>query len=144
MLSHCVQSGCQGYTLHKGILHLAMNKFSATIQRLRVAQHLELREIAHLVGISPVYLSRLERGKEPPPDEAVIRLLAKVLAADPEMLLQLCSSMDSQVDILLKQHPNVGSLIQLLLDRDLSDDQVNQVERFVRREILRESSASTA
>lgn len=144
MLFTLIQRGCQGYTSNNGILHLAMNNFSATIQRLRVAQHLELREIAHLVGISPVYLSRLERGKEPPPDEAVIRLLAKVLAADPEMLLQLCSSMDSQVDILLKQHPNVGSLIQLLLDRDLSDDQVNQVERFVRREILRESSASTA
>jgi HTH-type transcriptional regulator, competence development regulator len=120
-----------------------MSKFGVTIQQLRVAQHLELRETAHLVGIQPVYLSRLERGKEPPPEEAVVRSLAKVLAADPEMLLKLCPAVDSQVDVLLRQRPNVGSLVHLLLDRNLSDEQVSQVERFVRREILRESSAST-
>jgi HTH-type transcriptional regulator, competence development regulator len=120
-----------------------MSKFGATVQQLRIAQHLELRETAHLVGVLPVYLSRLERGKEPPPDEAIVRSLAKVLAADPEMLLKLCPAVESQVSVLLQQRPNVGSLVQLLLDRNLSDEQVNQVERFVRREILRDSSTST-
>lgn len=120
-----------------------MGKFGSTIKQLRIAQQLELRETAHLVGIAPVYLSRLERGKEPSPDEVVIKSLAKVLAADPEVLLRLCPANDSQVTILLEQHPNVGRLIQLLLDRDLSDEQVYQVERFVRREIFRESSIST-
>jgi HTH-type transcriptional regulator, competence development regulator len=120
-----------------------MKKFGATIQQLRMAQNLELRETAHLVGVPPVYLSRLERGKEPPPDEAIVRSLAKVLAADPEMLLKLCPTVDGQVNVLLQQRPNIGSLVQLLLDRNLSDEQVYQVERFVRREVLRESSAST-
>lgn len=120
-----------------------MSKFGETIRDLRVAQQLELRETAHLVGIAPVYLSRLERGKEPPPSEEVIRSLARVLAADPDVLLRLRPTTDSQVSALLQQHPNVVGVVQLLLDRDLSDDQVTRLERFIRREILSESSVST-
>jgi HTH-type transcriptional regulator, competence development regulator len=120
-----------------------MSKFGEIIRELRVAQNLELRETAHLVGIAPVYLSRIERGKEAPPSEAVVRALAKLLATDADVLLRLCPAPDTQVAALLQQHPNLLGVFQLLLDRDLSDEQVTRVERFIRREVLNESSVST-
>jgi transcriptional regulator with XRE-family HTH domain len=67
-----------------------MRKFGEIIRELRVAQNLELRETAHLVGIAPVDLSRIERGKEAAPAEEVVRALAKLLAADADVLLRLC------------------------------------------------------
>jgi HTH-type transcriptional regulator, competence development regulator len=120
-----------------------MSKFGETIRQLRVAQNLELRETAHLVGITPVYLSRLERGKEPPPSSDMVRRLARELAADLDVLLRLCPGVENQMAILLQEHPKVLELIQLLVDRDLSDEQVDRVERFIQREVLSESSVST-
>jgi HTH-type transcriptional regulator, competence development regulator len=120
-----------------------MSKFGETIKELRIAQNLELRETAHLVGVAPVYLSRVERGKEAPPSAEVIKSLAKVLAADSDVLMKLCPPPNNRLDTLLQLHPNLLGVVDLLLDRDLSDEQVTLVERFIRREILKESSAST-
>ena len=71
-------------TKQRGILD-AMKNFGETLRDLRVAQDLGLRETATKVGISPAYLSRIERGKERPPRPEVIKELAKVLAADPDV-----------------------------------------------------------
>lgn len=120
-----------------------MSKFGEIIKELRIAQNLELRETAHLIGVAPVYLSRVERGKEAPPSVEVIKSLAKVLAADSDVLMKLCPPANSRMDALLQSHPNLLGVVDLLLDQDLSDEQVTLVERFIRREILKESSAST-
>ncbi|WP_353632699.1 helix-turn-helix transcriptional regulator [Escherichia coli] len=74
-----------------------MKNFGETIRDLRVAQGLGLRETAIKVGISPAYLSRIERGKERPPRPEVIKELAKILAADPDVLFRLSSSTDPEV-----------------------------------------------
>jgi transcriptional regulator with XRE-family HTH domain len=72
--------------------------FGETVRGLREAQGLALRETAHSVGIAPVSLSRIERGKEAPPSEEVVRALAKLLAADAEVLLRLCPASDKPSD----------------------------------------------
>jgi transcriptional regulator with XRE-family HTH domain len=72
--------------------------FGEKVKELREAQGLALRETAHSVGIEPVCLSRIERGKEAPPSEEVVRALAKLLAADPEVLLSFCPAPDDQND----------------------------------------------
>ena len=71
-----------------------MKNFGETIRELRVAQDLGLRETAVKIGISPAYLSRIERGKERPPRPEIIKVLAKLLAADPDVLFRLSSSTD--------------------------------------------------
>ena len=43
-----------------------MNEFGRTVRKIRLAQNRGLRETASDIGISPAYLSRIERGKEPP------------------------------------------------------------------------------
>ena len=49
-----------------------MKNFGETIRDLRTAQDLGLRETAIKAGISPAYLSRIERGIWPPPQDADI------------------------------------------------------------------------
>lgn len=105
----------------------AMNSFGETIRDLRVAQDLGLRETASKVGISPTYLSRIERGKERPPRPEVIKALAKVLAADPDVLFRLSSSTDPEVvDFLHEQH-EVMELIRYIKQAGLSAEAIAQL-----------------
>ena len=120
-----------------------MTKFGETIRQLREAQNLGLRETAAMVDISPAYLSRIERGKEHPPKPEIIKALAKVLAADPDVLFRLCPSTDPDVVALLKEKPKVMELVRLVMSKELSDEELNQVEHFIKRDILRESSSDT-
>jgi HTH-type transcriptional regulator, competence development regulator len=120
-----------------------MTKFGETIRQLREAQGLGLREVATMVGISPAYLSRIERGKENPPSPEIIKALAKILAADPDVLFRLCPSTDPDVVTLLKEKPKVLELVRLVMVKELSDEQLNKVEHFIKRDILGESSSDT-
>ncbi len=120
-----------------------MTKFGETIRQLREAQKLGLRETATLVGISPAYLSRIERGKEHPPSPEVIKGLAKILAADPDVLFRLCPSTDPDVVALLKERPKVLELLRLMMAKELSDEQLVKVELFIKQDILEESLSDT-
>lgn len=101
-----------------------MKNFGETIRDLRVAQDLGLRETATKVGISPAYLSRIERGKERPPRPEVIKELAKVLAADPDVLFRLSSSTDPEVVDYLHNQPEVMNLLRLLKDKNFTEDKI--------------------
>lgn len=97
-----------------------MKNFGETIRDLRIAQDLGLRETASKVGISPAYLSRIERGKESPPRPEVIKELAKVLAADPDVLFRLSSSTDPEVVDFLHNQPEAMNLLRFLKDSNFT------------------------
>lgn len=101
-----------------------MKNFGETIRELRVAQDLGLRETATMVGISPAYLSRIERSKERPPRPDVIKELARVLAADPDVLFRLSSSTDPEVTDYLHMHPEVINLLRHIKNADFSDEEI--------------------
>jgi len=113
-------------TKHNAILN-PMKNFGETIRDLRVAQDLGLRETAGKVGISPAYLSRIERGKEHPPRPDVIKVLAKVLAADPDVLFRLSSSTDPEVVDFLHDQPEVMNLLRFIKDANFSDEEIKQL-----------------
>jgi HTH-type transcriptional regulator, competence development regulator len=113
-----------------------MSKFGETIRQLRIAQDLGLRETAGKIGISPTYLSRIERGKESPPKPEVIKALAKVLVADPDVLFRLCPSTDPDIVALLKERPKLMDLIRLVMHANLSDEQLERVQIFIERDII--------
>lgn len=104
-----------------------MKKFGETIRHLRLAQDLGLRETAGKVGISPAYLSRIERGKESPPRAEVIKCLAKVLAADPDVLFQLSSSTDPDIIEFLHSEPELMHLLHFLKDSNFSSDELKKL-----------------
>lgn len=106
---------------------MTMKTFGATIRELRLAQDFGLRETATKVGISPAYLSRIERSKERPPRPEVIKALAKVLAADPDVLFRLSSSTDPDVADYLQDQPEAVSLIRFLMESQFSEDDLKRL-----------------
>lgn len=104
-----------------------MKSFGETIRDLRVAQDLGLRETATKVGISPAYLSRIERSKERPPRPDVIKALAKALAADPDVLFRLSSSTDPEVVGFLHDEPDALILLRYLKDAKFTEAEVRQL-----------------
>jgi transcriptional regulator with XRE-family HTH domain len=113
-----------------------MNDFGETLRTLRVAQEMGLRETAREVGISPAYLSRIERGKEHPPQPAVIKELARVLAADPDVLFRLSASTDPDITLMLKDRPTMLELIRVVMAHELSDSDLKRVIHFIERDVV--------
>lgn len=112
-----------------------MDTFGQTLRELRQAQGLGLRETAGLVGISPAYLSRIERGKESPPTPRVIKELARVLAADPDVLFRLSSSTDPDITNILQKRPRVLDFIRYIMERDVTDEQLDAIIDYVECEL---------
>jgi len=69
-----------------------MESFGETIKRLRKKKY-GLREFAKQVGISATYLSKMERGKDPPPAEDKIAKMAQLLGADQNKLFALAKKL---------------------------------------------------
>lgn len=104
-----------------------MKNFGETLRDLRVAQDLGLRETAAKVGISPAYLSRIERGKERPPRPEVIKGLAKVLAADPDVLFRLSSSTDPEIVDYLHGQPGIMNLIRFVKEEQFTESEIENL-----------------
>ena len=114
-----------------------MSKFGETIRQLREAQRLGLREVAELVNLAPAYLSRIERGKELPPKPEIIKAIAKVLAADPDVLLNLCTfESDRDLVNLIKSRPRLKLLVRQIADNHISDEQLERIIGFMEHDIL--------
>lgn len=110
-----------------------MKNFGETIRDLRVAQDLGLRETATKIGISPTYLSRIERGKEYPPRPEIIKKLARLLAADPDVLFRLSSSTDPEIMEFLHQHSEVMNLLRFLKDNNFSEVEIKNLIQTAER-----------
>lgn len=80
-------------------------KFGALVRREREAKEIGLREMAKMVGFSPTYLSRVERGEVPPPAEDRVRRIAEILDRDPDDLLALAGRVASDLTDIIRQRP---------------------------------------
>ena len=101
-----------------------MKKFGDTLRDLRLAQDLGLRDMAGKIGISPTYLSRIERNKENPPRPEIIKAMAKTLAADPDVLFRLAAGTDPDLIHYLHDHPPVLHLLRYLRQADFCDPEI--------------------
>ncbi len=113
-----------------------MANFGEKLRKLRLAQGMGLRETAVAVTISPSYLSRIERGKENPPKPEVIKSLARVLAADPDVLFRHSTSTDPEITALVKESPQVGGLLRLFLEYNPTDEQLEEIFLFAKEKLL--------
>lgn len=90
-----------------------------------------LRRVAASVGIEPSYLSKIERGEQPPPSEATIRALAKELDEDPDVLLALAGKVSKDLQAIIRKRPKLfAQLIRQL--KDMPDHAVLRLVREVR------------
>ncbi len=90
-----------------------------------------LRRVASTAGIEPSYLSKIERGLQPPPGEATIVQLARALDEDPDVMLALAGKVSEELKKIIQQRPQLfGQLIREL--KDMPDHAVLRVVREVR------------
>jgi HTH-type transcriptional regulator, competence development regulator len=90
-----------------------------------------LRRVAASVGIEPSYLSKIERGDQPPPSEETIRALAKELGEDPDVLLAMAGKVSKDLQAIIRKRPKLfAELIRQL--KDLPDRAVLRLVREVR------------
>ena len=86
--------------------------FGETIREMREAQELGLRMAADRLGISPAYLSRIERGRERPPKPEVVKRMATLLGGDPDLLFRLAESTDPDLAEYIHFLPNVPEFLR--------------------------------
>ncbi|HEX5069474.1 MAG TPA: helix-turn-helix transcriptional regulator [Vicinamibacterales bacterium] len=90
-----------------------------------------VRQVAARVGIEPSYLSKIERGEQPPPSEETIAAIARELDEDTDVLLALAGKVSSDLQAIIRKRPALfAQLIREL--RHLPDHAVLRVVREVR------------
>jgi transcriptional regulator with XRE-family HTH domain len=80
-------------------------KFGAFIRREREAREIGLREMAKMIGVSPTYLSKIERDEFPPPVEGKVKAIAKIIECDADDLLARAGRLSSDISDIIKRHP---------------------------------------
>jgi transcriptional regulator with XRE-family HTH domain len=90
-----------------------------------------VRQLAGRVKIEPSYLSKVERGLQPPPSEQTIAALARELEEDLDMLLAMAGKVSGELQAIIRRRPKLfAELIRQL--KDTPDDAVLRLVREVR------------
>ena len=80
-------------------------KFGAFVRREREARDIGLREMAKKIGVSPTYLSKIERDEFPPPAEDKVKAIAKIIDCDVDDLLARAGRVSSDISDIIKRRP---------------------------------------
>lgn len=113
-----------------------MSDFGDYLRKARERRRAEdssfsVRQLAARVGIQPSYLSKVERGQQPPPGEQTIVSLAQELDEDPDVLLALAGKVSRELQAIIRRRPKLfADLIRQL--KDIPDHAVLRLVREVR------------
>lgn len=110
-----------------------MNEFGNHIRKKRESLKQEdrsysVRQVAARIEVEPSFLSKVERGIEPPPSEEKIRAIAKDLDEDPDVLLAMAGKVSADLIKIICRRP---ALFAKLI-RDLKKMPNHAVLRLVR------------
>jgi transcriptional regulator with XRE-family HTH domain len=84
---------------------MSNEKFGAFVRARREAKEIGLREMAKMIGVSPTYISKVERDEFPPPAEDKVKLIAGVIGCDVDELLARAGRVASDLSSIIKQQP---------------------------------------
>ena len=102
-------------------------KFGAFIRRKREGRY-GLREMAKMIGVSPTYLSKVERDEFPPPAEDKVRAIAKIIECDVDDLLARAGRVSTDITDIIKRHP-VELAALLRTTKGLTADDIARLAR---------------
>jgi transcriptional regulator with XRE-family HTH domain len=80
-------------------------KFGEFVRREREGKEIGLREMAKIIGVSPTYLSKVERDEFPPPAEDKVKAIAQIIKCDTDELLARAGRVSSDLSDIIKRHP---------------------------------------
>src|SRR5438876_8458783 len=113
-----------------------MSEFGEYLRQRRLLKQqfdpgFSLRRVAAAIGVEPSYLSKVERGEQPPPSEKTVAALARALGEDPDMLLALAGKVSTDLQEIIRKRPQLfAQLIREL--KDMPDRAVLRLVREVR------------
>jgi transcriptional regulator with XRE-family HTH domain len=88
-------------------------KFGAFVRREREKKEIGLRDMAKMIGVSPTYLSMVERDVFAPPAEDKVKAIAQVIGCDVDELLGRADRVASDLSEIIKRHPvELASLLR--------------------------------
>lgn len=80
-------------------------KFGEFVRSAREAKDIGLREMAKMIGVSPTYLSKVERDEFAPPAEDKVKAIAQIIGCDVDELLARAGRVASDLSDIIKRHP---------------------------------------
>lgn len=106
--------------------------FGRRVRALRAEQGWGLRKFAKAVGVSPTYLSKIERGEFPPPAEDKVVAIADTLGQDRDELLALAGRIATELAEVIRSQPReLAALLRVL--QHLPPEAVRRVTETARR-----------
>ena len=111
---------------------MSTERFGEFVRREREAREIGLREMAKMIGVSPTYLSKVERDEFPPPAEDKVKAIAQVIAYDVDELLARAGKVASDLSDIIKQQPRELAAL-LRTTKGLSAEDVLKLARQARR-----------
>jgi HTH-type transcriptional regulator, competence development regulator len=107
----------------------AAGRFGAFIRRKREEKEIGLREMAKMVGVSPTYLSKVERDEFTPPTEEKVTKIARILEVDLDELMALAGRVPSDLTEIIRERPReAAALLRTTRNMTLED-----IERLARK-----------
>lgn len=107
-------------------------KFGEFVRREREAKEIGLREMAKMIGVSPTYLSKVERDEFPPPAEDKVKAIAQIIKCDVDELLARAGRVASDLSEIIKRHPRELAAL-LRTTKGLSAEDVANLARHAQR-----------
>src|SRR5512134_601535 len=107
-------------------------KFGTFIRREREAKEIGLRAMAKTIGVSPTYLSKVERDEFAPPAEDKVKKIAEILDLDADELLALADRVSSDLSDIIKEQPREMAAL-LRTTKGLTADDLMRLARKVQR-----------
>src|SRR5208337_2508471 len=86
-------------------MSVTREKFGAFIRRERERREIGLREMAKMIGVSPTYLSKVERDEFAPPVEEKVKSIAQIIGCDVDELLARANRVAADLSDIIKRHP---------------------------------------
>lgn len=101
------------------------------IARAESDSSFSLRQVAGRVGLEPSYLSKIERGEQPPPGEQMICRIAEELGENPDTLLALAGKVSGDLLDIIRERPTlVAELLRAV--RQMPTPEVSKISRQIR------------
>jgi ribosome-binding protein aMBF1 (putative translation factor) len=107
-------------------------KFGEFVRRERGAKDIGLREMAKMIGVSPTYLSKVERDEFPPPAEDKVRKIAAIIGCDADELLARADRVSSDLSEIIKRRP-VQMAALLRTTKGLTADDMARLARLAQK-----------
>ena len=107
-------------------------KFGAFVRQERMAKELGLREMAKMIGVSPTYLSKVERDEFPAPAEDKVRNIAEIIKIAVDELLALAGKVSSDLSEIIRENPRELAAL-LRTTKGMTADDVARLAREAER-----------